>query len=197
MTVFEPTERSIAIGRRLKKLRKMNGLTLEEAVTRADLTVTDSTLSRLELGRRLPRDGELFSLAKAYGVSLQHITRHDSAVDDPTFQLGDHYNRSGTEKTEAPTKTVPAAAVQAVPKPGPGLHSTMPKATVPAVTTAVMTPIPAGLPPQRSSSAVMTPAEYVQNVYVPSLERRVAELEAQLERANQMLKANGYQQVLL
>lgn len=187
--VFEPTERSRMIGRRLKKLRRLNGVTQEEAVVLAGLQVADTTLSRLELGQRLARDGELYALAKAYGVTLQHITRQDSPVDDPTYKLGDPFNKVAP-KPEPPTvppatpATMAAAmaerAARAVPKPQP-----------------VMTPIPAGLPPQRSSSAVMTPAEYVQNVYVPSLERQVADLTAKLERANQMLKANGYQQVLL
>lgn len=185
--VFEPTERSLMIGRRLRKLRKMNGLTQEEAVARAGLMVADTTLSRLELGQRLARDGELYALAKTYGVTLQHITRQDSKVDDPTFTLGDHYNHVTPGARSNQTTTVTPATTDA-PKPGPGLHTTVRPA---------MTPIPAGLPPQRSSSAVLTPAEYVQNVYVPSLERRVSELEAKLERANQMLKANGYQQVLL
>lgn len=184
--VFEPTERSRMIGRRLKKLRRLNGVTQEEAVVLAGLQVADTTLSRLELGQRLARDGELYALAKAYGVTLQHITRQDSPVDDPTYKLGDPFG-NGSHKPERPTvphvtpATMAAAiAARAVPKPEP-----------------VMTPIPAGLPPQRSSSAVMTPAEYVEKVYVPNLERQVADLTAKLERANQMLKANGYQQVLL
>lgn len=193
MTVFEPTERSLMIGRRLKKLRKMNGLTQEQATARVGegFPLTDTSLSRLELGQRVPRDGELYALAKLYGVTLQHITRHESTVDDPTFKLGD-----GAFPAQVKTSTPPAAAPAptAVPKPGP--HLVTPRPSVPAAPP-LMTSIPAGLPPQRSSSAVMTPAEYVQNVYVPSLERQVADLTAKLERANQMLKANGYQQVLL
>jgi transcriptional regulator with XRE-family HTH domain len=189
--VFEPTERSLMIGRRLKKLRKMNGLTQEQAVARAGLMVADTTLSRLELGQRLARDGELYALAKAYGVTLQHITRQDSKVDDPTFQLGDVYHH---QPLKSQPEAAPAAA--AIPKPGP--HLTVGHARPSVVNQpTVMSSIPSGLPPQRSSSAVMTPSEYVEKVYVPSLERRVQDLEAKLERANQMLKANGYQQVLL
>lgn len=193
MTVFEPTERSRMIGRRLKKLRRLNGMTLEEAVAQSDLPFTDSTLSRLELGRRLPRDGELFSLAKAYGVTLQHITRSDSPVDDPTYKLGDKYHGKsghGIEQHEPPAPTVLPVTPNTIAAATAARRAGHPSA-------GVLTSIPAGLPPQRSSSAVMTPSEYVEKVYVPNLERQVADLTAKLERANQMLKANGYQQVLL
>ena len=189
MQPFEPTERSIQMGLRLRKLRKMNFMTQEQAVKAAGLDMADTTYSRLELGARLPRDGELYALAKAFGVTLQHITRHDSAVDDPTFRLGETFvardSKPGLERTEPVRSPVTPATMAAA----------IAARAVPA--TPVMTPIPAGLPPQRSSSAVMTPAEYVEKVYVPNLERRVADLEAKLERANQMLKANGYQQVLI
>lgn len=191
MQPFEPTDRSRQIGRRLKKLRRLSGMTQMEAIAASGLDMTDSTLSRLELGHRLARDGELFSLAKAYGVTLQHITKQNSNVDREDFKIGDDWHGA---------KTQPQLPLN-IPKPGPhmvGQVASKPPApgVLRAATHAVLTSIPAGLPPQPSASTLLTPAQYMERVYVPSLERRVADLTAQLEEANRLLRANGHREVV-
>lgn len=200
MQPFEPTDRSREIGRRLKKLRRLSGMTQVEAIDAAELDISESTLSRLELGYRLARDGELFSLAKAYGVTLQHITKHDSAVDRPDFKIGDPW-QGAKSQAQLPLN---------VPKPGPHLIGgrvndiIAEKMRVAGPLTS--TPKPPAPTPLREAahaalsgvpvvSPVLTPSQYVEQVYVPSLERRVEELTAQLAEANRLLRANGYSEV--
>lgn len=188
---FEPTDRSLMIGRRLRKLRTLHRLNMNEALELSGLAVTQSTLSRLELGTRSPRDGELYALAKLYGVTLKTITHQHSALDKDDYKLGD-------ENRQPETRRVAVEATDA-PKPGPHLVGQAPRPAAPPVvresTHAALTSIPAHLPPQPSASAVMTPSMYIETVYVPALERKVNELVAQLAEANRLLLANGHREV--
>jgi transcriptional regulator with XRE-family HTH domain len=194
MQPFEPTERSLLIGRRLQKLRKMHRMTQLEAVAASSLDMTDSTLSRLEKGQRLARDGELFALAKTYGVTLQHLTKQNSNLDREDFKIGDNWRGGGSyEEAETHADAVKQPPLP-IPKPGPHLAPTMVKHIPPLQP--VMTSIPAHLPPQPSASTLLTPAQYMERVYVPTLERKVAELTAQLEEANRLLRANGHREVV-
>ena len=65
------TDRKVAVGRRLQKVRKERGLMQKEV---ADQTgINDVTLSGYEIGKSEPNKEALVRLADVYGVSLDYL----------------------------------------------------------------------------------------------------------------------------
>ncbi len=77
----------LRVRRRLRELRTLRGLTLEEVATRADIDV--STLSRLESGKRRLALDHLPRLASALSVTTDELLRTPDA-DDPRVRGSSH-----------------------------------------------------------------------------------------------------------
>ena len=79
-TMEEPFEATLAgVGRRLKRLRDRQGITLTKLCERTGISV--STLSRLEAGLRHPTLEQLLPLARFYGVTLDALVNAPRTAD--------------------------------------------------------------------------------------------------------------------
>lgn len=67
----------------MRQLRKSKGMTQDEVSARLDYSISRSTLSNYEIGRRTPHLSDLQRLAAIFGVGLDYfnITRKDEAFD--------------------------------------------------------------------------------------------------------------------
>ena len=68
------------IGKKIKILRKVRGLTQEQLAEKLD--VGRATVSNYEIGRREPRLNELERIAKALGVGLDYFGIAQSDITD-------------------------------------------------------------------------------------------------------------------
>lgn len=70
------------IGKKLKQLRKLRGMTQEDVAERVN--ITRSTISNYEIGRRTPNLKDLSELAAVFGVGLDYF---GIAPIDESFDL--------------------------------------------------------------------------------------------------------------